>query len=141
MNCLKSKLVWISDIHCIQLRQNILSKNLTLRSSVFGTMLDHFPKMVRFLYIGHPVFRPLSKICTFGNRRVPRCPKTGQVWISDTRCIIKESKKFLSFQEREAVQALAVLEACAKSCGPTFQAEMAKFKFLNEMIKLVRGHS
>ena len=45
---------------------------------------------------------------------------------------------FSTFQEREAVQALAVLEACAKSCGPTFQAEMGKFKFLNEMIKLVR---
>ena len=40
-------------------------------------------------------------------------------------------------QEREAVQALAVLEACVKSCGPLFHSEVGKFKFLNEMIKLV----
>lgn len=45
--------------------------------------------------------------------------------------------KIQSPQEREAVQALAVLEACVKSCGPAFHAEMGKFKFLNEMIKLV----
>ena len=40
-------------------------------------------------------------------------------------------------QEREAIQALAVLEASAKSCGSEFHAEVGKFKFLNEMIKLV----
>jgi ADP-ribosylation factor-binding protein GGA len=45
--------------------------------------------------------------------------------------------KIQSPQEREALQALAVLEACVKSCGPVFQAEVGKFKFLNEMIKLV----
>ena len=32
---------------------------------------------------------------------------------------------------------MAVLEACVKSCGPTFHSEVGKFKFLNEMIKLV----
>ena len=31
-----------------------------------------------------------------------------------------------------------MLEACAKSCGPAFHAELGKFKFLNEMIKLVK---
>lgn len=45
--------------------------------------------------------------------------------------------KMQSPQEREAVQALAVLEAGVKSCGPVFHAEVGKFKFLNEMIKLV----
>ncbi len=45
--------------------------------------------------------------------------------------------KIQSPQDREAIQALAVLEACVKSCGPTFHAEVGKFKFLNEMIKLV----
>ena len=44
---------------------------------------------------------------------------------------------FFLLQEREAVQALAVLEACVKSCGTTFHSEVGKFKFLNEMIKLV----
>ena len=32
---------------------------------------------------------------------------------------------------------MAVLEASAKSCGSEFHAEVGKFKFLNEMIKLV----
>ena len=45
--------------------------------------------------------------------------------------------KIQSPQEREAVQALAVLEAGVKSCGPVFHTEVGKFKFLNEMIKLV----
>ena len=45
--------------------------------------------------------------------------------------------KIQSPQDREAIQALAVLEACVKSCGPVFHAEIGKFKFLNEMIKLV----
>ncbi len=45
--------------------------------------------------------------------------------------------KIQSPQEREAVQALAVLEAAVKSCGKEFQAEVGKFKFLNEMIKLI----
>jgi len=40
-------------------------------------------------------------------------------------------------QEHEALQALAVLEAAARSCGPAFHQEVAKFRFLNEMIKLV----
>ena len=40
-------------------------------------------------------------------------------------------------QEREAIQSLAVLEAAVKSCGPVFHTEVGKFKFLNEMIKLV----
>ena len=32
---------------------------------------------------------------------------------------------------------MAVLEASARSCGTEFHAEVGKFKFLNEMIKLV----
>lgn len=45
--------------------------------------------------------------------------------------------KIQSPQEREAVQALAVLEACVRSCGTPFHAEVGKFKFLNEIIKLI----
>ena len=45
--------------------------------------------------------------------------------------------KIQSPQDREALQSLAVLEAGVKSCGPVFHAEVGKFKFLNEMIKLV----
>ena len=40
-------------------------------------------------------------------------------------------------QDQEALQALAVLEAAVKGCGSAFHQEIAKFKFLNEMIKLV----
>ncbi|CAL4121689.1 unnamed protein product [Meganyctiphanes norvegica] len=45
--------------------------------------------------------------------------------------------KIQSPQEREAVQALAVLQACVNNCGASFHAEIGKFRFLNEMIKLV----
>ncbi|XP_047468352.1 ADP-ribosylation factor-binding protein GGA2-like [Penaeus chinensis] len=45
--------------------------------------------------------------------------------------------KIQSPQERESLQALAVLQACVNNCGPSFHAEIGKFRFLNEMIKLV----
>ncbi|XP_057368753.1 ADP-ribosylation factor-binding protein GGA1-like [Daphnia carinata] len=40
-------------------------------------------------------------------------------------------------QEKEALNALALLEQCVKSCGPSFHCEIGKFRFLNELIKLV----
>lgn len=45
--------------------------------------------------------------------------------------------KIQSPQEREAMQALIVLENCARTCGKRFHTEIGKFRFLNEMIKLV----
>jgi len=45
--------------------------------------------------------------------------------------------KIQSPLDQEALQALAVLEACSRSCGPTFQAEVGKFRFLNELIKVI----
>ncbi|KAL2087108.1 hypothetical protein ACEWY4_018167 [Coilia grayii] len=45
--------------------------------------------------------------------------------------------KIQSPQEWEAVQALTVLEACMKNCGKRFHNEVGKFKFLNELIKVV----
>uniref|UniRef100_A0A8C7XME6 Golgi associated, gamma adaptin ear containing, ARF binding protein 3a n=1 Tax=Oryzias sinensis TaxID=183150 RepID=A0A8C7XME6_9TELE len=45
--------------------------------------------------------------------------------------------KIQSPQEWEAMQALTVLEACLKNCGQRFHNEVGKFKFLNELIKLV----
>ncbi|XP_019615671.1 PREDICTED: ADP-ribosylation factor-binding protein GGA3-like isoform X1 [Branchiostoma belcheri] len=47
------------------------------------------------------------------------------------------SHKIQSPQEMEAMQALTVLEACVKNCGRRFHQEIGKFRFLNEMIKLV----
>ncbi|KAK2817328.1 hypothetical protein Q5P01_025519 [Channa striata] len=40
-------------------------------------------------------------------------------------------------QEKEALQALTVLEACMNNCGKTFHKEVAKFRFLNELIKVL----
>ncbi|XP_043940969.1 ADP-ribosylation factor-binding protein GGA3 isoform X2 [Protopterus annectens] len=40
-------------------------------------------------------------------------------------------------QEWEALQALTVLEACMKNCGTRFHNEVGKFRFLNELIKIV----
>ncbi|KAK2816868.1 hypothetical protein Q5P01_025059 [Channa striata] len=45
--------------------------------------------------------------------------------------------KIQSPQEWEAMQALMVLEACMKNCGQRFHNEVGKFRFLNELIKVV----
>lgn len=45
--------------------------------------------------------------------------------------------KIQSPQEWESVQALTVLEACMKNCGRRFHNEVGKFRFLNELIKVV----
>ncbi|XP_062398228.1 ADP-ribosylation factor-binding protein GGA3-like [Sardina pilchardus] len=45
--------------------------------------------------------------------------------------------KIQSPQEKEALQALTLLEACMNYCGKRFQSEAAKFRFLNELIKVL----
>lgn len=45
--------------------------------------------------------------------------------------------KIQSPQEKEALQALIVLEACMNECGKKFHSEVAKFRFLNELIKVL----
>jgi ADP-ribosylation factor-binding protein GGA len=45
--------------------------------------------------------------------------------------------KIQSPQERESLLALTTIEACAKNCGRRFQQEIGKFRFINEMIKVV----
>ncbi|CAL8284231.1 unnamed protein product [Boreogadus saida] len=45
--------------------------------------------------------------------------------------------KIQSPQEWESMQALLVLETCMKACGKRFHSEVGKFRFLNELIKVV----
>ncbi|KAL2086504.1 hypothetical protein ACEWY4_017563 [Coilia grayii] len=45
--------------------------------------------------------------------------------------------KIQSPQEKEALQALTLLEACMNYCGKRFHSEAAKFRFLNELIKVL----
>ncbi|KAJ7989748.1 hypothetical protein DPEC_G00307740 [Dallia pectoralis] len=45
--------------------------------------------------------------------------------------------KIQSPQEWESLQALTVLEACMKNCGRRFHNEIGKYRFLNELIKVV----
>ncbi|BFZ02797.1 hypothetical protein BsWGS_05836 [Bradybaena similaris] len=45
--------------------------------------------------------------------------------------------KIQSPQEKEALFALTTLEACVKNCGRYFHQEIGKFRFLNELIKVV----
>ncbi|XP_022073874.2 ADP-ribosylation factor-binding protein GGA3-like [Acanthochromis polyacanthus] len=45
--------------------------------------------------------------------------------------------KIQSPQEKEALQALTVLEACMNNCGKRFHSEAGKFRFLNELIKVL----
>ncbi|XP_049645081.1 ADP-ribosylation factor-binding protein GGA2 isoform X2 [Suncus etruscus] len=45
--------------------------------------------------------------------------------------------KIQSPQEKEALYALMVLETCVNYCGEKFHNEVAKFRFLNELIKVL----
>ncbi|NXW85392.1 GGA2 protein, partial [Alopecoenas beccarii] len=45
--------------------------------------------------------------------------------------------KIQSPQELEALRALTVLETCVNNCGERFHNEIAKFRFLNELIKVL----
>ncbi|KFV06381.1 ADP-ribosylation factor-binding protein GGA2, partial [Tauraco erythrolophus] len=45
--------------------------------------------------------------------------------------------KIQSPQETEALHALTVLETCVNNCGEGFHHEIAKFRFLNELIKVL----
>ncbi|KAJ8391832.1 hypothetical protein AAFF_G00084480 [Aldrovandia affinis] len=45
--------------------------------------------------------------------------------------------KIQSPQEKEALQAILVLEACMNNCGKRFHSEAGKFRFLNELIKVL----
>nr|XP_036316019.1 ADP-ribosylation factor-binding protein GGA2 isoform X2 [Pipistrellus kuhlii] len=45
--------------------------------------------------------------------------------------------KIQSPQEKEALYALTVLETCMNHCGEKFHGEVAKFRFLNELIKVL----
>ncbi|XP_076838563.1 ADP-ribosylation factor-binding protein GGA2-like isoform X1 [Brachyhypopomus gauderio] len=45
--------------------------------------------------------------------------------------------KIQSPQEREALQALTLLEMCMNNCGKPFHTEATKFRFLNELIKVL----
>ncbi|KFZ55567.1 ADP-ribosylation factor-binding protein GGA2, partial [Antrostomus carolinensis] len=45
--------------------------------------------------------------------------------------------KIQSPQEAEALHALTVLETCVNNCGEKFHNEIAKFRFLNELIKVL----
>uniref|UniRef100_A0A8D2FR42 Golgi associated, gamma adaptin ear containing, ARF binding protein 2 n=1 Tax=Theropithecus gelada TaxID=9565 RepID=A0A8D2FR42_THEGE len=45
--------------------------------------------------------------------------------------------KIQSPQEKEALYALTVLEMCMNHCGEKFHSEVAKFRFLNELIKVL----
>jgi ADP-ribosylation factor-binding protein GGA len=42
-----------------------------------------------------------------------------------------------STDESVALQSLDILQTCARRCGPRFQSEVGKFRFLNEVVKLV----
>ncbi|XP_060696717.1 ADP-ribosylation factor-binding protein GGA1-like [Hemiscyllium ocellatum] len=45
--------------------------------------------------------------------------------------------KIQSPQEKEALYALTVLEACMNDCGKRFQNEAGKYRFLNDLIKVL----
>uniref|UniRef100_A0A8B9FIF4 Golgi associated, gamma adaptin ear containing, ARF binding protein 2 n=1 Tax=Amazona collaria TaxID=241587 RepID=A0A8B9FIF4_9PSIT len=52
-------------------------------------------------------------------------------------CFWLLAHKIQSPQEMEALHALTVLETCVNNCGERFHREIAKFRFLNELIKVL----
>ncbi|KAK9504047.1 hypothetical protein O3M35_010484 [Rhynocoris fuscipes] len=69
----------------------------------------------------------IDAFCGLINRE-PECAQMAAKFIT---------AKVHSLQEWEALQALLVLETCMKRCGSVFHSEVGKFRFLNELIKLV----
>ncbi|CAH0389926.1 unnamed protein product [Bemisia tabaci] len=69
----------------------------------------------------------IEAVCGLINRE-PDCSGTA------AKLIIS---KVQSLQEAESLQALSILDMCMEHCGNSFRAEVGKFKFLNELIKLV----
>ena len=47
------------------------------------------------------------------------------------------SSRLHSVHEKEVLQTLNIIDTCMQKCGSSFQSEVGKFRFLNEMIKLV----
>nr|CDS23658.1 ADP ribosylation factor binding protein GGA1 [Echinococcus granulosus] len=45
--------------------------------------------------------------------------------------------KIQSPQEKEALSALTILDLCVQNCGPAFHKELGKFRFLNELMKVL----
>nr|CDS30985.1 ADP ribosylation factor binding protein GGA1 [Hymenolepis microstoma] len=45
--------------------------------------------------------------------------------------------KIQSPVEKEALSALVILDLCVQNCGPSFHRELGKYKFLNEMMKVL----
>ncbi|KAM7534091.1 hypothetical protein Aperf_G00000114051 [Anoplocephala perfoliata] len=45
--------------------------------------------------------------------------------------------KIQSPVEKEALSALVILDLCVQNCGPNFLKELGKFKFLNELMKIL----
>ncbi|VUZ41765.1 unnamed protein product [Hymenolepis diminuta] len=45
--------------------------------------------------------------------------------------------KIQSPVEKEALSALVILDLCVQNCGPNFHKELGKFKFLNEIMKVL----
>uniref|UniRef100_A0A8D1VGN9 MIF4G domain containing n=1 Tax=Sus scrofa TaxID=9823 RepID=A0A8D1VGN9_PIG len=66
-----------------------------------------------------------------------QCPESGLLSPRPQIAVRLLAHKIQSPQEWEAVQALTVLEACMKNCGRRFHNEVGKFRFLNELIKVV----
>ena len=54
-----------------------------------------------------------------------------------SRAITLLIAKVQSQNEPVALRAIHVMDQCGKLCGKPFQAQIGKFRFLNELIKLV----
>ncbi|XP_048645613.1 ADP-ribosylation factor-binding protein GGA2 isoform X3 [Marmota marmota marmota] len=76
--------------------------------------------------------KPQTQVC---QNRIGRLSRTSVS--SPTHAPWLLAHKIQSPQEKEALYALTVLETCMNHCGEKFHNEVAKFRFLNELIKVL----
>uniref|UniRef100_A0A8C5IPA0 Golgi associated, gamma adaptin ear containing, ARF binding protein 3 n=1 Tax=Junco hyemalis TaxID=40217 RepID=A0A8C5IPA0_JUNHY len=100
--------------------------NLTWGNSLLGWLLAHFNKAT------NPSNRQEDWEYIIGF-----CDQINKELEGPQIAVRLLAHKIQSPQEWEAVQALTVLEACMKNCGRRFHNEVGKFRFLNELIKVV----
>ena len=97
--------------------------------------LNYFP--IEFAFEIDKILSPLKKEAD-PNLIAQFCHKINQELDDSCQLAIDLIvSKLQSNQDWENVIALQVLEACAKNCGEPFHELISRFRFLNEMIKLI----
>lgn len=106
---------------------NLLNLSVIIQMDIITTSLEALIQRATNVNNQGPDNAAIDAFCGLINKE-PECAQIAAKFIT---------AKVHSLQEWEALQALLVLETCMKRCGSIFHSEVGKFRFLNELIKLV----